>query len=327
MPDVPQGRFGRSWRLFTLSLQILSKEKKLLFFPAGIMLFHLGFVIFFVVPSGLLVSGLHWADLGSLKAILRHVTELAPQWPKVPPLFYHWEPYAYLGALYLLSILSATFFNVAFYHEILKALAGENVSILAGLRYAGRRFRAILMWSIFAAAVGVILKALEERVGWIGRLALGLSGMAWSAASVFIIPVMIRDDSFNPITLLKGSANTLRKTWGESLTAYLGVRLGGVVVFFVAPLLLLFGIFLLFSWLHLFKLRILLNLLLVAVVLWALALIVFDFLLGVCGDVFRCALYIYATEGVLPTPYTPDLMDAAWKVRYNSAFWPDRRIR
>src|ERR1035437_5463058 len=189
MPDMPQSRFGRSWRLFALSLQILSKDKKLLLFPAGIMLFHLGFVVFFVVPSGLLVSGLHWADLGSLKAILQHVTEVVPQGPKVPPLFYHWEPYAYLVAIYLLSMISATFFNVAFYHEILKALAGENVSILAGLRFAGSRFRAILMWSIFAAAVGVILKGFEERVGWIGRLALGLSGMAWSAASVFIIPV------------------------------------------------------------------------------------------------------------------------------------------
>jgi hypothetical protein len=39
---------------------------------------------------------------------------------------------------------------------------------------------------------------------------------------------------------------------------------------------------------------------------------------GVAGHVFRCALYIYATEGVVPEPYNQELMDMAWKVEKSS---------
>jgi predicted alternative tryptophan synthase beta-subunit len=36
---------------------------------------------------------------------------------------------------------------------------------------------------------------------------------------------------------------------------------------------------------------------------------------SIADDIFRCALYVYASEGVVPAPYTAELMDAAWKVR------------
>jgi hypothetical protein len=35
----------------------------------------------------------------------------------------------------------------------------------------------------------------------------------------------------------------------------------------------------------------------------------------VAGHIYRGALYVYATEGVVPAPYTAELMDAAWKVK------------
>jgi hypothetical protein len=36
---------------------------------------------------------------------------------------------------------------------------------------------------------------------------------------------------------------------------------------------------------------------------------------GVAGHVYRCALFKYATEGVVPEPYDQDLLDMAWKVK------------
>ena len=315
MSKDPQSRLSRTWRLFTLSLQIIAKDKKLLVFPAGIMFFHLGFVAFFVIPAGLLVSGLPWADLSSVKLIFRHIAALAPTGTALPPILLHWEFFAYLIIIYLFSMFSATFFNVAFYHEILEALAGNGVSIVRGLHFAVSRSRPILMWSLFAAVVGILIKAIQERSGWLGRVAFGLVGMGWSAASAFIIPVLIRDGSQNPIKLLKGSANTLTKTWGESLTAYLGIRFGGVFLFILGPLIVIFGLFFFLLWLHVFKLALVIKMIAAVAALWLLALIVCDFLLGVCSDIFRCALYIYASEGVLPTPYTSELMDAVWKMR------------
>jgi hypothetical protein len=37
--------------------------------------------------------------------------------------------------------------------------------------------------------------------------------------------------------------------------------------------------------------------------------------LAVATDVYRCALYVYASEGVVPTPYTPELLNAGWKIK------------
>lgn len=38
-------------------------------------------------------------------------------------------------------------------------------------------------------------------------------------------------------------------------------------------------------------------------------------MISVCSHGFRCALYVYASEGVVPAPYTVEMMDTAWKVR------------
>jgi len=33
------------------------------------------------------------------------------------------------------------------------------------------------------------------------------------------------------------------------------------------------------------------------------------------NPVYRCALYIYATEGVVPGKFDKELLDSAWKVK------------
>jgi hypothetical protein len=52
----------------------------------------------------------------------------------------------------------------------------------------------------------------------------------------------------------------------------------------------------------------------------AIAIAVFAF--GVWNNaiqgVFRCALYIYATEGVIPDPFDRQDMDAVWKIKTRS---------
>jgi len=39
------------------------------------------------------------------------------------------------------------------------------------------------------------------------------------------------------------------------------------------------------------------------------------FLISMATHVYRCALYVYASEGVIPEPFTAELMDAGWKVK------------
>src|SRR5436853_571757 len=158
----------------------------------------------------------------------------------------------YFAILYFVSMFIATFVNVAFYQQIMNALSGQPVSIAGGLRFAATKWQSILMWTLFAGVVGYAIKALEERFGLIGRLVMRLVGTAWSIACVFVIPVIITSEkSANPLNVLKESALTLKRTWGESLIGYAGVSFGSVVILLLSLIWLAGGIFISVS-LHLF---------------------------------------------------------------------------
>ena len=203
----------------------------------------------------------------------------------------------------------ATFFNVAFYSEILAALNGKGVSFRRGFSTARSRLPSILAWSLLAGVVGWLIRAIEQRLPFAARIVTGLIGMAWSIAAVFAIPVIIQEQPMrNPIKILQQSALTLKRTWGESLIGYVGFSAGSAVVFAssLLPLLLAGALALLFKsvWL-----------MVIAGVIWVLALLFIAYVSGVAGHVYRCALYLYAAEGVAPEPYSQDLLDMAWKVK------------
>jgi len=300
--------FRRSWQLFCSSLRVPVRSPRLLWFPVVTFLCTLAIACFFFAPVVLLPSGhplnqsRHWLDVanfwGSLTAVDGHTQR--------------WHPNAlaclYLAAIYLVSMVCGTFFNVAFYHEILNALAGGPVSIRAGLAFARRRLRSIVLWSLFAGGVGLALRFLEERFGFVGRLVVRLVGVGWSVASVFAIPVMIREERASPLVLLRNSAATLRRTWGEALIGYVGIGLGTGLAVLGAMLFLAAGI-VLAAWLHLPALG------LGAAGIGLLAVVGIGYVGNIANDIYRCALYVYASEGVVPEPYTTELLDAAWKVR------------
>jgi hypothetical protein len=265
-------------------------------------------ILCFLSPVALAPTGHTWGQLDHWKAVAHRLFELAPSggstWHAIPTT----TAEIYVVVLYLASMFCATFFNVASYHEIIKALAGDEVSIGKGLRFANSRLGTILIWSLFAGVVGLIIMALEKRLGWVGRWVMKFVGMAWSVASVFVIPIIVREECANPFALLRASASTLRKTWGESLIGYVGIAIGSWIIL-LGSLALLVAAGLMFALLH--QPVIILS----AAVLWVLALVAFCYLLGVTSDIFKGALYVYASEGVVPEPYSVELLDAAWKVK------------
>ena len=132
--------------------------------------------------------------------------------------------------------------------------------------------------------------------------------MAWSVAAVFVIPLIIREEKAGPVELLRLSAATLKKTWGESLLGYLGFS-------FVSGMVVLASIayFLAVTCFAAFLQRPLL--LIPGISLGVLVLVAYFFTASVADNIYRCALYIYASEGVVPEPFTVELLDAAWKVK------------
>jgi hypothetical protein len=128
-----------------------------------------------------------------------------------------------------------------------------------------------------------------------------------------LIPVIIQEQPMrNPMRILQQSAMTLKRTWGEGLIGYLGLSAGSTVIFLCSPppLLLAGAAALIFK-----------SVLLIvfAGVIWVLGLLLMTYVSGVAGHVYRCALFKYATAGVVPEPYNQDLLDMAWQVKKSCA--------
>ncbi len=304
------GKFERSWLLFKSSISVIARNKQLLLFPVVISVLSVVIMLFFVAPAALWPTGHsyasleHWQTIGSTffsvsNGIGTHGSRIT----------YSPAALAYLAFLYFVSMFLATFFNVAFYNEILAALTGKPVSLGRGLRFACSRYKAILLWTLFAGLVGLIIKAIEQKMDLVGRIIARFIGVAWSIASVFVIPMIVRDQqSVNPVTMLRKSAQMLRRTWGEALIGYAGIAFGNLIVVLGSLILLGGAVFA----------AIQLNnywLLGIAVAVWLLGLIAWSYLMNVAGLVYKGALYLYAAEGTVPAPYNREMLDAAWKFK------------
>jgi hypothetical protein len=292
-------KFENSWRLFKASITVTFKYRKLLWFPILVAILTVLIALFFlsamVLPA---LAAHHWL---ALKQYAAPTPAIGAAYAICVPL------------LYLLSMFLATFFNVAFYSEIIAALNGKGVSFQRGLATAYNRLPSIVVWSLFAGLVGWLIRSLEQRLPFAARILTGFIGLAWSIAAVFAIPVIIQEQPMrNPLKILQQSATTLKKAWGEGLIGYAGFSAAGTMIFLGSlPPLLLAG-----ALAYLFK-----SVWLIAIVgaIWLLGLIVMAYISGVAGNVYRCALYLYAAEGVIPEPYNQEMLDMAWKVKKSYA--------
>lgn len=190
------------------------------------------------------------------------------------------------------------------------------MSIAGGLRFATTRLRAIAMWSLLAGTVGIMIQQLEQRVGFVGRWIVGLIGIVWSVASVFAVPVIIREEEpVSPFDVLKKSAELIKRRWGEELIGCAGIR--AVDALLAVGLIVIFSVVLaaVGPWIGTSLPELVTPFIVMLIAVWLLSSILVAYLENIFNKVFQCALYIYAAEGVIPGPFDESLLDAAWKVR------------
>lgn len=128
------------------------------------------------------------------------------------------------------------FFNTALVGAAMMRLDGDNPTLADGLRLAWSRLPAILGYALIAATVGMVLRALEQRAGLIGRWVIGLLGVAWTVATFLVVPILAATD-LGPAEAVKESAKLLRRTWGENLIGNAGISMAFGVLFIVVALL------------------------------------------------------------------------------------------
>ncbi len=153
--------------------------------------------------------------------------------------------YLLLFGFYLVNYFVIVFFNVGLVYCAKRIFEGHEVTLTEGLNFSYSRIGVILQWAVLAATVGVILNTLQERLGFLGKIVVGLIGMVWSIATYFVVPVLAFEN-LPPIEAVKRSGAIIKERWGESLSANMGFG----VFFLLGYLVILLGGFLIGFLLH-----------------------------------------------------------------------------
>jgi hypothetical protein len=204
------GRFSRSLELARASWSVVRADKELMLLPVLSVIALVVVVGSFAVPV---------AVLGGL------LDGTAPAEP---------GPVEWVVALvfYVVSYFIGIFFNTALVGAALIRMDGGNPTVGDGLRIAWQRVGRIFGYACVAATVGLLLRAIEERVGWVGRLVVKLVGVGWALASFLVVPVLVTRD-VGPVEAVKESAGLLRQTWGENIIGNVGLGLVFAAAYFV----------------------------------------------------------------------------------------------
>lgn len=264
------GKIGRTLELARTSWEVLRADKELLWIP--ILSFGAGTVVAatFAVPTVLVVD-------------------------RESPLTYAVAFLAYVALAYV-----TVFFNAALVSAADERLRGGDPTVGSALRGAAARAGRILPWAVVSATVSVLLRAVGERAGLLGRIAAGMAGIAWALVTFLVIPVLVFED-VGVGQAIRRSGQLFRRTWGENVVAQVGFGLLGVLATLPA-LLAIVAVAATGS-------GVAIGVGIGLAVLWMVGVAVF---LSALNAVFQTALYRYAAEGAALGPFTTGDMSAAF---------------
>lgn len=274
-------RLARSWHLVKASAAVLRSDKELLLFPVISSVAMLVVIASFLVP----VLGLRLFEGG----------EVGPVGAIVGFLFY------------LCQYFVIFFFNSALVGAAMIRLEGGDPTVADGLRIARSKIVPILGYAAIAATVGILLKALEQRAGAIGRIIIGLVGTAWTVATFLVVPVLVARD-IGPLDAVKESVELLKRTWGENLAGNVGIGLAfGLVTTVVAVLAVALVV--------LAAMTLGGTAALVVTVLAALAIGMIAAIQAALSGIYSAALYRYAVDGQAPAGFGGGELQAAFRTK------------
>ena len=275
------GRISNTIALAKVSWRVLRKDRELLVIPVLSFLASIAALALIWLPtlSAVDTSGLAGKseDPGAVLLVVGVITAMA------------------------LSIVSV-FFNGALVAGAYERLSGGDPTVRSALGRAVSRLPGLLPWAILTGTVGLVLQAVRERAGWLGRFVVNMVGMAWETATFLVVPAVVIDDH-GAVSGLKASASLLKRTWGENIAARVGFGLLGFIAIIPAVVVMaaagaLGGAALVLG-------------ILVAIPYVALLVVV----LTALNAVFQTALYLYATTGVVPTGFADSNLQASFSTR------------
>ena len=274
----------RSWALAKSSWSVLSSERQLAWLP----------VLSFLASLAVLgvFAGLVWATLGKETGLDGHESYTANV------ATYLLGACAYVGAAFV-----QTYFLAALCAGANDRLQGNDTTLGRAFAVASSRLHRILPWAFVAATVSVVIQAIEERFGILGRLIAGLLGAAWNVLTFLTVPVIVFEDA-GPVDALKRSGTLLKQTWGENVIAQVGLSLIGFIAMLPA--------------IAVFVLGAASGVGAVAVVAIAVAVVwvvVVSVVMAALSGIYRTALYRYAVDGRVPAAFASVDLEHAFGAR------------
>ena len=209
-------RLSRSWQLVKASAAVLKQDRKLVLFPLISSMAMLAVLASFAIP---VMGWVVFSDRSGQGSAVAGST------------FY------IIGFLfYLTQYFVIFFFNAALVGAAMIRLDGGTPSLADGMRLAASRWASILGYAAIAATVGMVLRLVAERVGFLGRIITGLLGAGWTVATYLVVPVLVARD-VGPMDAVKESALILKRTWGENLVGQAGLGVTFALIQFVVVVL------------------------------------------------------------------------------------------
>jgi len=191
-------RMSNGWQLTLDSFAVLKENRQLILFPIlsciSMLLVISSFVMIVFASAGWDWDVLRYRDTATA------------------------TNYLFVFGYYLVNYFIIVFFNTALVHCTHLYFNGEKPTVGQGLRFALTRVGTIFAWAVFAATVGTVLRAIQDKLGNIGKFVTGLIGIVWSVATFFVVPVLAYE-KLGPLAAFRRSASLMKQKWGESLTS------------------------------------------------------------------------------------------------------------
>ena len=278
-------RLSRSWELVKASWGVLREDKELLVFPLISSIATLLVIAAFVLPA----IGIYGFD--GLGRALDGKTSLAQ--------------YVAAFLFYVVQYFVIFFFNAALVGAAMIRLDGGNPTVGDGLAIARSRLGSIFGYAMIAATVGMVLRMLQERVGFIGRIIVGMLGVGWTIATFLVVPVLVARN-VDPIEAVKESALLLKSTWGENVIGQAGI---GAAFGLIQFAIVLGGIALVVLAIATNSVALIVLSIVATVVVIVLAALVQSALSGI----YSAALYRYATTNEGSAGFSADTLALAFR--------------
>ncbi len=275
------GRFANTWRLTKTSWSLLKQDRELLWLPVLSMLTILAIVAAAAVVG--FVTGSFDADggtesLGGSAAVLGLV-------------------FAFVATA------SVIFFEGALVAGAHERMTGGDPTVRSAMGKAATRLPSLLGWALITMTVGLLLRFLRERMGWLGQMLTFLAEAAWGVATYLVVPAIIIDD-YRSFASVKQSMSLVRRTWGENLISQAGFGLLSFVlslpIIIVAVLIatLVPGVGTI-----------------IGIVVGVAGVLAVTVVVSALGLYFKTALYEYATDGVAHGGYDVNQMRDSFRTK------------